>query len=137
MPDRGCGVARSRRPASRCAAPRRHLPPHVAFQEKLMRRWLILAALLLSPSALAAPQDVWTIDPRTSSLAFTASQVGAFVNGRFPTWSGEIVLDPAALAGARIDIRIQTPPVTANNRDVDSLLKGVHFLDVQKFQEAR
>ena len=102
-----------------------------------MRRWLTLAVLLLPSSALAAPQDVWTIDPRASSLAFTASQVGAFVNGRFPTWTGEIVLEPAALAGARIDIRIQTPPVTANNRDVDSLLKGVNFLDVQKFPEAR
>jgi len=102
-----------------------------------MRRWLALAALLFPPSVLAAPQDTWTIDPRASALTFTASQVGSFVNGRFPTWTGEIVLDPAALAGARIDIRIQTPPVTANNRDVDSLLKGGNFLDVQKFQEAR
>ena len=102
-----------------------------------MRLWPILAALLLPSSVLAGPQDVWTIDPRTSSLAFTASQVGAFVNGRFPTWTGEIVLEPTALAGARIDIRIQTPPVTSNNRDVDSLLKGGNFLDVQKFPEAR
>ncbi len=102
-----------------------------------MRRLLIVAALLLARSALAAPQDVGTIDPRTSSLAFTATQVGAFVNGRFATWSGEIVLDPAALAVARIDIRIQTPAATASNRDVDSLLKGPNFLDVQKFPEAR
>jgi polyisoprenoid-binding protein YceI len=109
----------------------------VAFQEKLMRRWLALAALLFAPPALAAPQDSWTIDQRASALTFAASQVGAFVNGRFPTWTGEIVLEPSALAGARIDIRIQTPPVTANNRDVDSLLKGVNFLDVQKFPEAR
>lgn len=102
-----------------------------------MRRLLIIAALLLARPALAGPQDVWTIDPRASSLAFTATQVGAFVNGRFPAWSGEIVLDPAALAQARIDIRIQTPSATAGNRDVDSLLKGPNFLDVQKFPEAR
>jgi len=102
-----------------------------------MRRLLIVAALLLARPALAAPQDVWTIDPRTSSLAFTATQVGAFVNGRFATWTGEIVLDPAALAVARIDIRIQMPAVTASNVDVDSLLKGPNFLDVKKFPEAR
>ena len=100
-----------------------------------MRAWPILAALLLASPAVAGPQDAWTIDPRASSLTFTASQVGAFVNGRFPTWTGEIVLDPAALAAARIDIRIETPPVTTNNNDVDSLLKGPNFLDVQKFPD--
>ena len=71
-----------------------------------MRAWPILAALLLASPALAGPQDAWTVDPRASSLTFTASQVGAFVNGRFPSWTGKIVLDPAALAAARIDIRI-------------------------------
>jgi len=102
-----------------------------------MRAWPILALLLLAAPAIAGPQDAWTIDPRASSLTFTASQVGAFVNGRFPSWTGEIVLDPAALAAARIDIRIAMPPVTTNNRDVDSLMKGPNFLDVLKFPEAR
>ncbi len=107
-----------------------------------MRRWLIIAALLLAPPGLAAPalagpQDAWTIDPRASSLTFTATQTGAFVNGRFPAWSGTIVLDPAALAGARIDIGIQMPAMTAGNQDVDSLMKGTNFLDVRKFPEAR
>ena len=102
-----------------------------------MRRLLIIATLLLAKPVLAAPQDVWTIDPRTSSLAFTATQVGAFVNGRFAAWTGEIVLDPAALTVSRIDIRIQMPAVTASNFDVDSLLKGPNFLDVKKFPEAR
>jgi polyisoprenoid-binding protein YceI len=102
-----------------------------------MRSWPMLALLLLAAPANAGPQDAWTIDPRASSLTFTASQVGAFVNGRFPTWTGEIVLDPAAPAAARIDIKIETPPVTTNNHDVDSLLKGPNFLDVQKFPAAR
>ena len=107
-----------------------------------MRRWLIVAALLLAPSGLAAPalagpQDAWNIDPRASSLTFTATQTGAFVNGRFPAWSGTIVLDPAALAGASIDIGIQMPAMTAGNLDVGSLMKGANFLDVRKFPEAR
>jgi polyisoprenoid-binding protein YceI len=102
-----------------------------------MRAWPIVAALLLASPAVAGPQDAWTVDPRASSLAFTASQIGAFVNGKFPNWTGEIVLDPAALAAARIDIKIEMPAVTTNNRDVDSLLKGANFLDVQKFPAAR
>ena len=102
-----------------------------------MRCWPILAALFLASPAVAGPQDTWTIDPRASSLTFTASQVGAFVNGRFPKWTGEIVLDPVSLTAARIDIRIETQPVTTNNNDVDSLLKGPNFFDVQKFPAAR
>ena len=101
-----------------------------------MRRWLAVAALLLPVPALAGPQDAWTIDPK-SSLTFSVSQVGSIVSGRFPTWTGEIVLDPSSLATARIDIRIDTRPVSTNNRDVDSLMKGPNFLDVQKFPEAR
>src|SRR5580693_5750966 len=136
-PDRGADAPCRCRRAPRPAAARRRLPSHVAVRRNLMRAWPILALLLLASPASAGPQDAWTIDPRASSLTFTASQVGAFVNGRFPTWAGEIVFDPAALAAARIDIKIETPPVTTNNHDVDSLLKGPNFLDVQKFPAAR
>jgi polyisoprenoid-binding protein YceI len=104
--------------------------------------WPILAALLLvapapGPGVAAGPLDAWAIDRSASSLTFTATQTGAFVNGRFPVWSGKIVLDPAALAGARIDIGIEMPAVTAGNQDVDSLMKGASFFDVGKFPEAR
>ena len=103
-----------------------------------MRAWSMLAGLLLSPlPSLAGPQDPWTVDPRASAISFSVAQVGSIVSGRFPTWTGEIVLDPSSLATARIDIRIDTRPVSANNRDVDSLMKGPNFLDVQKFPEAR
>jgi polyisoprenoid-binding protein YceI len=103
----------------------------------MMRRLLLLVALPFAHPAIAGPQDAWTIDPRASSLTFSASQIGSLINGRFPVWTGEIVLDPASLGAARIDIRIETPSVTTNNRDVDSLLKGPNFLDVQKFTQAR
>jgi polyisoprenoid-binding protein YceI len=103
-----------------------------------MRSWLALTLLTLLPlPALAGPQDPWTIDPRASSLTFSVSQVGSIVSGRFPNWTGEIVLDPSSVANARIDIRIEMRPVTTNNRDVDSLMKGTNFLDVAKFPEAR
>ncbi|MPZ35117.1 MAG: polyisoprenoid-binding protein [Rhodospirillales bacterium] len=103
-----------------------------------MRSWFALAALMLLPlPSLAGPQDAWTVDPKASALSFSVAQVGSIVSGRFPTWTGEIVLDPSSLAGARIDIKIDTRPVSTNNRDVDSLMKGPNFLDVQKFPEAR
>jgi polyisoprenoid-binding protein YceI len=101
-------------------------------------RWFTLAALMLAPlPSQAGPQDPWTIDPKASALSFSVAQVGSIVSGRFPTWTGELVLDPGSLATARIDIKIDTRPVSTNNRDVDSLMKGPNFLDVQKFPEAR
>ena len=103
----------------------------------VLRVWVLLAALLIVRPAVAGPQDPWVVDARTSSLTFTVTQVGSIVSGRFPTWTGEIVLHPAALAAARIDIKIDTRAVTANNTDVDSLLKGPNFLAIQKFPEAR
>jgi polyisoprenoid-binding protein YceI len=102
-----------------------------------MRALLSLLLLLLPLPSLAGPQDTWTVDPRSSSLTFSVAQVGSIVSGRFPNWTGEIVLDPAQVAAARIDIKIETRPVSTNNRDVDSLMKGPNFLDVQKFPEAR
>lgn len=102
-----------------------------------MRAWLIVVAALLVRPALAGPQDAWTVDARASSLAFSVTQVGSIISGRFPTWTGEIVLDPSAPAAARIDIHIDTRAVSTNNYDVDSLLKGPNFLDVRKFPEAR
>jgi polyisoprenoid-binding protein YceI len=102
-----------------------------------MRWWPLLAGLTVCGPALAGPQDAWTIDPTKSSLGFSVAQVGSIVSGRVPAWTASIVLDPGALAAARIDIRIAMPPVTTNNRDVDSLMKGPNFLDVQKFPEAR
>ena len=103
-----------------------------------MRAWPILALLMLSPPAFAGPQDAWTIDPRASALTFSASQIGSIVSGRFPSWTGEIVLDPIVARAPRASTSgSRRRPVTTNNRDVDSLLKGANFLDVQKFPEAR
>lgn len=102
-----------------------------------MRKLCLLVFLLLARPAIAGPQDAWSIDSRTSTLTFTVTQIGSVVSGRFPTWAGEIALDPATLASARIEIRIDARAVVANNRDVDSLLKGPNFLDVQRFPEAR
>jgi polyisoprenoid-binding protein YceI len=102
-----------------------------------MSRWLSIAVLLVASSARAGPQDAWTVDTRTSTLTFTASQVGSIISGRFSVWTASIVLDPASLGAARIAVRIEMPATTANNRDLETLLKGASFFDVQKFPEAR
>src|SRR5262245_15290808 len=104
----------------------------MASRRRLMRFWFALAGLLLLAPLppLAGPQDAWTIDPQASSLTFNVAQLGSIVSGRFPSWTGEIVLDPDSPTAAHIDIRIEMRQATTNNRDVDGLMRGPNFFDV-------
>ena len=102
-----------------------------------MHKLLIVLVLLAAPPALAGPNDPWTIDPAKSRIAFNASQVGKFISGRIGKWTGAIVLDPANLGAARIDIRMDMKTASAGTKDVDDLMLGKDFLDVQKAPEAR
>ena len=100
-------------------------------------RALLIAALLLSTPALAGPNDPWTIDPARSRIEFGAAQIGKIVSGRIKSWTGTIVLDPANLAAARIEIRMDMKSASAGTTDVDQLMLGKDFLDVAKTPEAR
>jgi polyisoprenoid-binding protein YceI len=100
-------------------------------------RFLVLALLLLAAPALAGPNDPWTIDQGKSRVEFSVAQTGKIVGGRVRTWSGTIVLDPANLAAARIDIRMDMKSATANSRDIDGMMLGKDFLDVAATPEAR
>ena len=101
-----------------------------------MRKLLIALALLAASPAFAGPNDPWTIDPARSRITFNASQVGKFISGRIGKWTGTIVLDPASLGAARIDIRMDMKTASAGAKDVDDLMLGKDFLDVQKTPEA-
>ena len=46
-------------------------------------------------------------------------------------------LDPANLAAARIDIRMDMQSARTGTKDVDDVMRGKDFLDVQRFGEAR
>jgi cytochrome b561 len=85
---------------------------------KLMR-WLILSVLLLAVPAPVSPAAAGPLirdDRPARQLAHHRLQTGAFVSGRFPAWSGNIVLDRRRSPG-RIDIGIQMPAMTAGNQD--------------------
>jgi polyisoprenoid-binding protein YceI len=101
-----------------------------------MRAWLV-AILLFATPALAGPNDPWTIDSAKSRVEFSVSQTGKIVSGQVKNWSGAIVLDPANLAAARVDIRMDMKSATANSRDIDGLMLGKDFLDIANAPEAR
>lgn len=102
-----------------------------------MRALLTAAALIVTAPALAGPNGPWTIDTGKSRVEFSVSQTGRIVSGRIRNWSGTVVLDPANLAAARIDVRLDMKSATANSRDIDGLMLGKDFLDVANVPEAR
>jgi polyisoprenoid-binding protein YceI len=102
-----------------------------------VRALLLAVALSLSPPALAAPGDPWTIDPARSRIAFSVEQVGKIASGRIAAWTGTIVLDPQDLAAARIDIRMDMRTAATGAKDVDDMMLGRDFLDAGRSSEAR
>ncbi|HYD06771.1 MAG TPA: YceI family protein, partial [Reyranella sp.] len=102
-----------------------------------MRIVLAVLALLLAVPALAGPADPWTIDPAKSRIAFSVEQVGRIAAGRIGSWTGTIVFDPADLANARIDIRMDLRTASTGARDVDDMMLGANFLDARRQPEAR
>jgi polyisoprenoid-binding protein YceI len=102
-----------------------------------MRSLFAAALLMVATPAFAGPGDPWTIDAGRSKVEFSVAQTGKFVSGRVGSWSASIVLDPANLAAARIDVRLDMRSASANSKDIDGLLLGPDFLDVKATPEAR
>jgi len=102
-----------------------------------LRALLSVLALAIGLPAWAGPADPWTIDPARSRIAFSVEQVGKLVSGRIGNWSGTIVLEPADLAAARIDIGMDMGSASAGTKDIDDLMLGPHFLDAARSREAR
>jgi polyisoprenoid-binding protein YceI len=102
-----------------------------------MRLLPFVAALLLAAPAAAGANDPWTVDRSKSRIEFNATQVGKIVTGRIGDWTASIVLDPANLAASRIDVRMNMKSATAGTKDIDDLMLGKDFLDVQRMPEAR
>ncbi len=72
----------------------------------------------------------WVLDAERSSLrvAFTGAEGGP-VRGSFATWSATLTLDPEALAGAKVEVRVATESIDTGDVRRDEMLRGSLFLD--------
>lgn len=105
-----------------------------------LRRCLALFALsgvFAAGPTMAGPGDPWAIDPAASKLGFETKQMGVPVKGSFGKFSGTIVLDPADLAAARIDITVEVASGATGTKDIDTAMTGPDLLAAQKFPVAR
>jgi polyisoprenoid-binding protein YceI len=92
----------------------------------------LLAATMISTIASAATYSA----DATSRLEFTGVQAGAPFKGVFHQFTAAVDLDPAALAGARIEVTIEMNSADSGDKDRDGTMRGADIFDVAHFPTA-
>jgi methyltransferase len=105
------------------------------------RRRFLPAVLLLAVAsgagATAARGEAATlaIDPARSTLEFTVSRPGEAIEGKAPSFSGEVALDPARPAeGSSVALRVLAAHMATGNGMRDRKMRSAH-LDTDSFPE--
>lgn len=102
------------------------------FARKLLSASLV-TGLLLSVPVFAADYT----QTSGSSLGFSGKYQGESFNGQFPGFVTTLSFDPAALAGAKLDVTIPLATATTHNADYDGEMLGASFFNSRKFPQAR
>jgi polyisoprenoid-binding protein YceI len=93
---------------------------------------LVLAALVLPRAAGAQPLR-FRIQPEASEITFRATSRLMNADGRFSRFSGDVVVDPAALTSARISLTIDAASLDTGIEMRDKHLRSSDFFEVERF----
>jgi len=91
---------------------------------------LLLLAAAAPPSSLATRYEV---DDQHTSVTFAVRHLFTEVEGRFRTFDGEIVFDPAAPEQTTIKGTIDAASIDTNVQKRDEHLRSADFFDVAKY----
>ena len=97
-------------------------------------RTLVFSALLGMGAIAHAAQ--WLQQPG-STLSFSGTQQGEPFKGAFGTFQSDVRFDPAALADAHLDVRIDIASADTANSERDQTMLGSDFFDSARFPKAR
>ncbi len=88
------------------------------------------------PAQPPLPANGWRFDLAHSAVTFRVRHLGiSWVNGRFGTWNGTLVYDPANPTAASVEVRIQTASVNTENERRDADIRSGNYLAVDSFPE--
>jgi len=96
---------------------------------------MITALVLVLGFGAAAAQDVYTIDPNHSNVAFKVRHLVSKVGGEFTDFAGTITADFNNLDVSGVQFSIQAASLDTRNEDRDGHLRSADFFDVEKFPE--
>ncbi|MCP5075012.1 MAG: hypothetical protein GY947_17195 [Rhodobacteraceae bacterium] len=93
---------------------------------------ILVSALLIGAPALSAPQ-VYDFDYSTSRIEFTYDFNGDPVMGRFPKFSGDLVIDFSDMRKSKVAVSIDTASSQGGFVFATSALRGPKILDARAF----
>ena len=122
--------------------------PARSYRESLMRRWwpkvrlrfrLLLGISLLLAAALPAhAAALYRIDQRYGTIGFSVRVLGLFaVEGRFPSFEGDLLLDTEHPEQSHIDVTIDAGAVAMPLPDQADLLRSADYFDTARYPTER
>jgi polyisoprenoid-binding protein YceI len=104
----------------------------------MIMKHFLSAALLTAVLAPAAHAAVFTqVQPDKSSIAFSYSQMGVPMDGRFRKFSSQLQFDPAQPASARVTIDVDLASIDTGAPELDSEAAGPDWFNLASFPTAR
>ena len=101
----------------------------------MLRRFLLLMAVLSLPAAARGQAVTWKIDPGHTSAHFAVRHmVVATVRGVFDGPGGTVAFDPKDIPGTlKVEATFNTKSIDTRNAERDADLRSEQFLNVAKF----
>jgi polyisoprenoid-binding protein YceI len=97
----------------------------------------LLWATLLSAAAAHA-EELYSLDQRFGTIAFSVSHLGLFASqGEFRRFDARLVLDAGHPKRTRISVVIDTASVDMPWQEAAAMLRGADFFDVKHYPEIR
>lgn len=101
---------------------------------KILKKFIFF--LLWLPLVTFAEVPSWQINPKESSLTFTAIQNDAPVTGTFTNFSGDINFDPTKLDKSNVKIIIDVTSISDPYNQLSDTLKSADWFNATKFPKA-
>ncbi|MEO8102625.1 MAG: YceI family protein [Betaproteobacteria bacterium] len=97
----------------------------------------LIAALFTSLVATSAGAIEYSgVQAEKSRIAFVSRQMGVAVNGRFPTFTAQVIFDPARPEAGKVNIGIDLAGIDAGSKDANDEVVGKDWFNVRMFPTA-
>lgn len=104
---------------------------------RLVQGFALACAVWVGSSPAWAAQENYKIDPTHTFVTFSIAHLGySLLQGRFDKVDGHFSQDADKVAGAAIQITVETNSINSNHAERDKHLRGKDFLDVNAFPKA-
>ena len=107
------------------------------MMNRLCRTLAVLALAALGGAPAWAQPVAYTHALPTSSVTFSATQMGVPMSGRFKTIAAQVDFMPSDLAKSRVSVAVQTASIDAGSTQTNALLTGADWLAAQADPQAR